>query len=250
MCIGNKVAPIFFNTMEDAGALVFEAPVDDLNMGDVIDIRPYEGKILNEAGETISEFGFKSEVILDEVQAGGRIPLIIGRGLTAKARAALGMGATDIFRLPNDPEEGTKGFTLGQKMVGKACGLEEDKGVRPGTYCEPHMTTVGSQDTTGPMTRDELKDLACLGFQADLVMQSFCHTAAYPKPVDVEMQHTMPDFIRTRGGVSLRPGDGIIHSWLNRMLLPDTVGTGGDSHTRFPMAVSYTHLTLPTSDLV
>ena len=239
VCIGNKVAPIFFNTMEDAGALVFEAPVDDLNMGDVIDIRPYEGKILNEAGETISEFSFKSDVILDEVQAGGRIPLIIGRGLTAKARAALGLGATDIFRLPKDPEAGTKGFTLGQKMVGKACGLEEGKGVRPGTYCEPHMTTVGSQDTTGPMTRDELKDLACLGFQADLVMQSFCHTAAYPKPVDVEMQHTMPDFIQTRGGVALRPGDGIIHSWLNRMLLPDTVGTGGDSHTRFPMGISF-----------
>ncbi len=239
VCIGNKVAPIFFNTMEDAGALVFEAPVDDMNMGDVIEIRPYEGKILNEAGETISEFGFKSDVILDEVQAGGRIPLIIGRGLTNKARTALGLGATDIFRLPNDPEAGTKGFTLGQKMVGKACGLEEGKGVRPGTYCEPHMTTVGSQDTTGPMTRDELKDLACLGFQADLVMQSFCHTAAYPKPVDVEMQHTMPDFIRTRGGVSLRPGDGIIHSWLNRMLLPDTVGTGGDSHTRFPMGISF-----------
>lgn len=239
VCIGNKVAPIFFNTMEDAGALVFEAPVDDLNMGDVIEIRPYEGKILNEAGETISEFGFKSDVILDEVQAGGRIPLIIGRGLTAKARAALGLGATDIFRLPSDPEAGTKGFTLGQKMVGKACGLEEGKGVRPGTYCEPHMTTVGSQDTTGPMTRDELKDLACLGFQADLVMQSFCHTAAYPKPVDVEMQHTMPDFIQTRGGVALRPGDGIIHSWLNRMLLPDTVGTGGDSHTRFPMGISF-----------
>ncbi|MFL1466279.1 bifunctional aconitate hydratase 2/2-methylisocitrate dehydratase [Marinobacter sp. HN1S83] len=239
VCIGNKVAPIFFNTMEDAGALVFEAPVDDLNMGDVIEIRPYEGKILNEAGETISEFKFKSDVILDEVQAGGRIPLIIGRGLTAKARAALGLGATDIFRLPTDPEAGTKGFTLGQKMVGKACGLEEGKGVRPGTYCEPHMTTVGSQDTTGPMTRDELKDLACLGFQADLVMQSFCHTAAYPKPVDVEMQHTMPDFIQTRGGVALRPGDGIIHSWLNRMLLPDTVGTGGDSHTRFPMGISF-----------
>nr|WP_238942317.1 bifunctional aconitate hydratase 2/2-methylisocitrate dehydratase [Marinobacter sediminum] len=239
VCIGNKVAPIFFNTMEDAGALVFEAPVDDLNMGDVIDIRPYEGKILNEAGETISEFSFKSDVILDEVQAGGRIPLIIGRGLTAKARAALGLGATDIFRLPKDPEAGTKGFTLGQKMVGKACGLEEGQGVRPGTYCEPHMTTVGSQDTTGPMTRDELKDLACLGFQADLVMQSFCHTAAYPKPVDVEMQHTMPDFIQTRGGVALRPGDGIIHSWLNRMLLPDTVGTGGDSHTRFPMGISF-----------
>ncbi|MEQ5814735.1 bifunctional aconitate hydratase 2/2-methylisocitrate dehydratase [Marinobacter sp. NFXS11] len=239
VCIGNKVAPIFFNTMEDAGALVFEAPVDDMNMGDVIDIRPYEGKILNEAGETISEFKFKSDVILDEVQAGGRIPLIIGRGLTAKARTALGMGATDLFRLPKDPEAGTKGFTLAQKMVGKACGLEEGKGVRPNTYCEPHMTTVGSQDTTGPMTRDELKDLACLGFQADLVMQSFCHTAAYPKPVDVEMQHTMPDFIRTRGGVSLRPGDGIIHSWLNRMLLPDTVGTGGDSHTRFPMGISF-----------
>ena len=239
ICIGSKVAPIFFNTMEDAGALVFEAPVDNMNMGDVIEVRPYDGKILNEAGETISEFGFKSDVILDEVQAGGRIPLIIGRGLTNKARTALGMGATDIFRLPNDPEEGTKGFTLGQKMVGKACGLEEGIGVRPGTYCEPHMTTVGSQDTTGPMTRDELKDLACLGFQADLVMQSFCHTAAYPKPIDVEMQHTMPDFIRTRGGVSLRPGDGIIHSWLNRMLLPDTVGTGGDSHTRFPMGISF-----------
>ena len=239
VCIGNKVAPIFFNTMEDAGALVFEAPVDNMNMGDVIEIRPYEGKILNEAGETISEFKFKSDVILDEVQAGGRIPLIIGRGLTAKARTALGMGPTDLFRLPKDPEAGTKGFTLGQKMVGKACGLEEGQGVRPGTYCEPHMTTVGSQDTTGPMTRDELKDLACLGFQADLVMQSFCHTAAYPKPVDVEMQHTMPDFIRTRGGVSLRPGDGIIHSWLNRMLLPDTVGTGGDSHTRFPMGISF-----------
>ncbi|WP_372986436.1 bifunctional aconitate hydratase 2/2-methylisocitrate dehydratase [Marinobacter sp.] len=239
VCIGSKVAPIFFNTMEDAGALVFEAPVDDMNMGDVIEIRPYEGKILNEAGETISEFKFKSDVILDEVQAGGRIPLIIGRGLTNKARQALGMGATDIFRLPKDPEAGTKGFTLAQKMVGKACGLEEGKGVRPNTYCEPHMTTVGSQDTTGPMTRDELKDLACLGFQADLVMQSFCHTAAYPKPVDVEMQHTMPDFIRTRGGVSLRPGDGIIHSWLNRMLLPDTVGTGGDSHTRFPMGISF-----------
>ncbi|GGE59634.1 aconitate hydratase B [Streptosporangium jomthongense] len=239
VCIGNKVAPIFFNTMEDAGALVFEAPVDNMNMGDVIEIRPYEGKILNEAGEVISEFEFKSDVILDEVQAGGRIPLIIGRGLTAKARTALGLGATDLFRLPEDPEAGDKGFTLAQKMVGKACGLEEGQGVRPGTYCEPHMTTVGSQDTTGPMTRDELKDLACLGFQADLVMQSFCHTAAYPKPVDVEMQHTMPDFIRNRGGVSLRPGDGIIHSWLNRMLLPDTVGTGGDSHTRFPMGISF-----------
>ena len=239
VCIGSKVAPIFFNTMEDAGALVFEAPVDNMNMGDVIEIRPYEGKILNEAGDVISEFKFKSDVILDEVQAGGRIPLIIGRGLTTKARQALGMGATDLFRLPKDPEAGTKGFTLAQKMVGKACGLDEGKGVRPGTYCEPLMTTVGSQDTTGPMTRDELKDLACLGFQSDLVMQSFCHTAAYPKPVDVEMQHTLPDFIRTRGGVALRPGDGIIHSWLNRMLLPDTVGTGGDSHTRFPMGISF-----------
>ncbi|MDX1634966.1 MAG: bifunctional aconitate hydratase 2/2-methylisocitrate dehydratase [Marinobacter sp.] len=239
VCIGSKVAPIFFNTMEDAGALVFEAPVDNMNMGDVIEIRPYEGKILNEAREVISEFKFKSDVILDEVQAGGRIPLIIGRGLTNGAREALGMGPSDVFRLPKDPEAGTKGFTLGQKMVGKACGLPEGKGVRPGTYCEPKMTTVGSQDTTGPMTRDELKDLACLGFTSDLVMQSFCHTAAYPKPVDVEMQHTMPDFIRNRGGVALRPGDGIIHSWLNRMLLPDTVGTGGDSHTRFPMGISF-----------
>tara|TARA_Y100001933_G_scaffold241592_1_gene268460 strand:+ start:3014 stop:5623 length:2610 start_codon:yes stop_codon:yes gene_type:complete len=239
VCIGNKVAPIFFNTMEDAGALVFEAPVDNMNMGDIIEIRPYEGKILNEAGEVISEFKLKSDVILDEVQAGGRIPLIIGRGLTNKARETLGMGPSDAFRLPKDPEAGNKGFTLAQKMVGKACGLPEGQGVRPGTYCEPKMTTVGSQDTTGPMTRDELKDLACLGFQADLVMQSFCHTAAYPKPVDVEMQHTLPEFIRTRGGVSLRPGDGIIHSWLNRMLLPDTVGTGGDSHTRFPMGISF-----------
>ncbi len=239
VCIGSKVAPIFFNTMEDAGALVFEAPVDKMNMGDVIEIRPYEGKILNEAGEVISEFAFKSDVILDEVQAGGRIPLIIGRGLTNKAREALGLGHSTAFRLPQDPEAGSKGFTLAQKMVGKACGLPEGKGVRPGTYCEPKMTTVGSQDTTGPMTRDELKDLACLGFSADLVMQSFCHTAAYPKPVDVEMQHTLPDFIRTRGGVALRPGDGIIHSWLNRMLLPDTVGTGGDSHTRFPLGISF-----------
>ncbi len=239
VCIGSKVAPIFFNTMEDAGALVFEAPVDKLNMGDVIEIRPYDGKILNEQGEVLSEFGFKSDVILDEVQAGGRIPLIIGRGLTNKAREALNLAASEEFRLPVDPEAGSKGFTLAQKMVGRACGLPEGQGVRPGTYCEPVMTTVGSQDTTGPMTRDELKDLACLGFQADLVMQSFCHTAAYPKPIDVEMQHTLPDFIRNRGGVSLRPGDGIIHSWLNRMLLPDTVGTGGDSHTRFPMGISF-----------
>jgi aconitate hydratase 2/2-methylisocitrate dehydratase len=239
VCIGNKVAPIFYNTMEDAGALVFEAPVDNLNMGDVIDIRPYEGKILNEAGAVVSEFELKSDVLLDEVQAGGRINLIIGRGLTSKARQSLGLPVSSLFRVPESPVSSNKGFTLAQKMVGKACGLEDGKGIRPGTYCEPKMTTVGSQDTTGPMTRDELKDLACLGFSADLTMQSFCHTAAYPKPVDVETQHTLPDFIMNRGGVSLRPGDGIIHSWLNRMLLPDTVGTGGDSHTRFPMGISF-----------
>jgi aconitate hydratase 2/2-methylisocitrate dehydratase len=236
ICIGGKVAPIFYNTMEDAGALVFEAPVDDLNMGEVIDIRPYEGRILNESGDVISEFELKSDVLLDEVRAGGRINLIIGRGLTTRAREALGLPATDLFRTPEQPVDTGKGYTLAQKMVGKACGMD---GVRPGTYCEPLMTTVGSQDTTGPMTRDELKDLACLGFSADLTMQSFCHTAAYPKPVDIDTQHTLPDFIMTRGGVSLRPGDGIIHSWLNRMLLPDTVGTGGDSHTRFPMGISF-----------
>jgi aconitate hydratase 2/2-methylisocitrate dehydratase len=237
VCIGNKVAPIFYNTMEDAGALVFEAPVDNLNTGDVIEIRPYEGKILNaDTGAVISEFSLKSDVLLDEVQAGGRIPLIIGRGLTTKARASLGLPASTLFRLPQAPIDSGKGYTLAQKMVGKACGVT---GIRPGTYCEPYMTTVGSQDTTGPMTRDELKDLACLGFSADLTMQSFCHTAAYPKPVDIETQHTLPDFIMTRGGVSLRPGDGIIHSWLNRMLLPDTVGTGGDSHTRFPIGISF-----------
>ncbi|MFD1217844.1 MULTISPECIES: bifunctional aconitate hydratase 2/2-methylisocitrate dehydratase [Microbulbifer] len=236
ICIGGKVAPIFYNTMEDAGALVFEAPVDDLNMGDIIEIRPYEGKILSEDGKVISEFELKSQVLLDEVQAGGRINLIVGRGLTTKARESLGLPASDLFRLPEQPNDTGKGYTLAQKMVGKACGMD---GVRPGTYCEPKMTTVGSQDTTGPMTRDELKDLACLGFQADLTMQSFCHTAAYPKPVDIDTQHTLPDFIMNRGGVSLRPGDGIIHSWLNRMLLPDTVGTGGDSHTRFPMGISF-----------
>jgi aconitate hydratase 2/2-methylisocitrate dehydratase len=236
ICIGGKVAPIFFNTMEDAGALVFEAPVDDVHMGDVIEVRPYDGKILNEAGETLSEFELKSDVLLDEVRAGGRINLIIGRGLTQRAREFMGLPATDMFRKPVAPADSGKGFTLAQKMVGKACGVE---GIRPGTYCEPKMTTVGSQDTTGPMTRDELKDLACLGFSADLTMQSFCHTAAYPKPVDINTQHTLPDFIMTRGGVSLRPGDGIIHSWLNRMLLPDTVGTGGDSHTRFPMGISF-----------
>ncbi|AXR05433.1 bifunctional aconitate hydratase 2/2-methylisocitrate dehydratase [Salinimonas sediminis] len=237
VCIGNKVAPIFFNTMEDAGALVFEADVEKMNMGDVIDIYPYEGKITNhETGEVLSEYSYKSKVILDEVRAGGRINLIIGRGLTDKAREALGLGPTDMFRTPEQPEDTGKGYTLAQKMVGKACGVD---GIRPGTYCEPKMTTVGSQDTTGPMTRDELKDLACLGFTADLTMQSFCHTAAYPKPVDIETQHTLPDFIMNRGGVSLRPGDGIIHSWLNRMLLPDTVGTGGDSHTRFPLGISF-----------
>ena len=236
ICIGGKVAPIFYNTMEDAGALVFEAPVDDLGMGDIIEIRPYDGKILNEAGDVISEFELKSDVLLDEVRAGGRINLIIGRGLTTRAREALGLETSDLFRIPEQPEDSGKGFTLGQKMVGRACGTD---GIRPGTYCEPKMTTVGSQDTTGPMTRDELKDLACLGFSADLTMQSFCHTAAYPKPVDIDTQHTLPDFIMTRGGVSLRPGDGVIHSWLNRMLLPDTVGTGGDSHTRFPMGISF-----------
>ena len=236
VCIGNNVAPIFFNTMEDAGALVFEAPVEKINMGDVIEVRPYDGKILSESGEVLSEFELKSDVILDEVQAGGRINLIIGRGLTARARESLGLPVSDLFRLPSQPEDTDKGYTLAQKMVGRACGTE---GVRPGTYCEPKMTTVGSQDTTGPMTRDELKDLACLGFSADLTMQSFCHTAAYPKPIDIGTQHTLPDFIMNRGGVSLRPGDGIIHSWLNRMLLPDTVGTGGDSHTRFPMGISF-----------
>ncbi len=237
VCIGGKIAPIFFNTMEDSGALPFECDVTHLNMGDVIDIYPYQGVVkLHGSGETICEFSLKTDVILDEVRAGGRIPLIIGRGLTDRARKALNLPASTVFRRPTSSGDSGKGYTLAQKIVGKACGVV---GVRPGTYCEPHMTTVGSQDTTGPMTRDELKDLACLGFSADLVLQSFCHTAAYPKPVDVEMQHTLPDFIMNRGGVSLRPGDGIIHSWLNRMLLPDTVGTGGDSHTRFPIGISF-----------
>jgi aconitate hydratase 2/2-methylisocitrate dehydratase len=237
ICIGSKVAPIFFNTMEDAGALVFEADVEKMNMGDVIDIHPLDGVIKNaDTGEVLAEYSYKSKVLLDEVRAGGRINLIIGRGLTQKARESLGLGPSDMFRVPEVPVSTNAGFTLAQKMVGKACGVE---GMRPGTYCEPKMTTVGSQDTTGPMTRDELKDLACLGFSADLTMQSFCHTAAYPKPVDIDTQHTLPDFIMNRGGVSLRPGDGIIHSWLNRMLLPDTVGTGGDSHTRFPMGISF-----------
>ncbi|MCL5427417.1 bifunctional aconitate hydratase 2/2-methylisocitrate dehydratase [Halomonas sp. NPDC076908] len=236
-CFGSKIAPIFFNTMEDSGALPVEMDVTKLNMGDVIDIYPYEGKVCKQGtDEVLTTFELKTQLILDEVRAGGRIPLIIGRGLTGKARESLGLPTSDVFRLPDQPKDTGKGFTLAQKMVGKACGLE---GVRPGMYCEPKMSTVGSQDTTGPMTRDELKDLACLGFQADLVMQSFCHTAAYPKPVDVDTHHTLPDFIMNRGGVSLRPGDGIIHSWLNRMLLPDTVGTGGDSHTRFPLGISF-----------
>ncbi|WP_183313090.1 bifunctional aconitate hydratase 2/2-methylisocitrate dehydratase [Halomonas fontilapidosi] len=236
-CFGGKIAPIFFNTMEDSGALPVEMDVSKLEMGDVIDVYPYAGKVCKHGtDEVLTTFELKTQLILDEVRAGGRIPLIIGRGLTTKARESLGLAPSDVFRLPEQPVDTGKGYTLAQKMVGKACGME---GVRPGMYCEPKMATVGSQDTTGPMTRDELKDLACLGFQADLVMQSFCHTAAYPKPVDVDTHHTLPDFIMNRGGVSLRPGDGIIHSWLNRMLLPDTVGTGGDSHTRFPMGISF-----------
>jgi aconitate hydratase 2/2-methylisocitrate dehydratase len=238
VCLGSKIAPIFYNTMEDAGALPIELDVSKMEMGDVVELRPYEGKALKN-GEVIAEFQVKSDVLFDEVRAGGRIPLIIGRGLTAKAREALGLPASDLFRLPQNPADTGKGYTLAQKMVGRACGLPEGQGVRPGTYCEPKMTSVGSQDTTGPMTRDELKDLACLGFSADLVMQSFCHTAAYPKPVDVKTHHELPAFISTRGGISLRPGDGVIHSWLNRMLLPDTVGTGGDSHTRFPIGISF-----------
>ncbi|MBB5213604.1 bifunctional aconitate hydratase 2/2-methylisocitrate dehydratase [Parapusillimonas granuli] len=238
VCLGGKIAPIFYNTMEDAGALPIELDVSQMDMGDVIELRPYEGKALKD-GKVIAEFQVKSDVLFDEARAGGRIPLIIGRGLTAKAREALGLPPSTQFRLPQNPADSGKGYTLAQKMVGRACGLPEGKGVRPGTYCEPRMTSVGSQDTTGPMTRDELKDLACLGFSADLVMQSFCHTAAYPKPVDVKTHHTLPEFISTRGGISLRPGDGVIHSWLNRMLLPDTVGTGGDSHTRFPIGISF-----------
>ena len=236
ICIGTKIAPIFFNTMEDAGTLVFEADVEKMETGDVITIFPHEGKIENESSENISSFELKSETFLDEVRAGGRIPLIIGRSLTDKARDFLNLPATDVFVRPGKADESKDGYTLAQKIVGKACGVE---GIRPGTYCEPIMTTVGSQDTPGPMTRDELKALACLGFTSDLVMQSFCHTAAYPKPIDIETQHTLPEFIKTRGGVALQPGDGIIHSWLNRMLLPDTVGTGGDSHTRFPIGISF-----------
>ena len=236
--LGGKIAPIFFNTQEDSGSLPIEVDVNKLEMGDVIDIHPYEGKI-TKAGAQIAQFQLKSDVLLDEVRAGGRINLIIGRSLTGKAREFLGLPASTVFRLPQAPAATQAGFTLAQKMVGRACGLPEGKGIRPGTYCEPKMTTVGSQDTTGPMTRDELKDLACLGFSADMVMQSFCHTAAYPKAVDVKMHRELPAFISSRGGVSLRPGDGVIHSWLNRLLLPDTVGTGGDSHTRFPIGISF-----------
>ena len=236
-CFGGKIAPIFFNTLEDSGAFPVECDVSKLNMGQEIIFEPFNGKILDAAsGEVLSTFELKTPVLLDEVRANGRIPLIIGRQLTDKTREALGLEPTDIFTRPDAEDSSDKGFTLAQKMVGKACGVT---GIRPGTYCEPRMTTVGSQDTTGPMTRDELKELACLGFSADLVMQSFCHTAAYPKPVDIDTQHTLPDFIMNRGGVSLKPGDGIIHSWLNRMLLPDGVGTGGDSHTRFPLGISF-----------
>ncbi len=236
LVLGGKIAPIFFNTMEDSGALAIECDVTKLAMGDVITVYPYEGKVVNEAGETVATFELKTQVLLDEVQAGGRIPLIIGRSVTTRARKALGLGASETFRLPVQPKDTGKGFTLAQKIVGHACGVA---GVRPGTYCEPVTSTVGSQDTTGPMTRDELKELACLRYSADLVMQSFCHTAAYPRAVDIETQKTLPDFMHTRGGVALRPGDGIIHSWLNRMLLPDQVGTGGDSHTRFPLGISF-----------
>jgi aconitate hydratase 2/2-methylisocitrate dehydratase len=236
--LGGKIAPIFYNTQEDSGALPIEVDVSKLEMGDVIEVLPYDGKI-TKGGQTVVEFQLKSEVLFDEVRAGGRINLIIGRSLTGKAREFLGLPASTLFRLPKAPKDTGKGFTLAQKMVGRACGLPEGQGIRPGTYCEPKMTTVGSQDTTGPMTRDELKDLACLGFSSDMVMQSFCHTAAYPKAVDVKMHHELPAFISNRGGVALRPGDGVIHSWLNRLLLPDTVGTGGDSHTRFPIGISF-----------
>ena len=242
VCLGSKIAPIFFNTMEDAGALPIELDVSQMNMGDEIELSINHANSQITAyknGQEIAQTQLKTPVILDEVRAGGRIPLIIGRGLTAKAREALGLPPSTLFRLPEAPVDSGKGFSLAQKMVGRACGLPEGKGIRPGTYCEPRMTTVGSQDTTGPMTRDELKDLACLGFSADLVMQSFCHTAAYPKLVDIKMHRELPGFITNRGGVSLRPGDGVIHSWLNRLLLPDTVGTGGDSHTRFPIGISF-----------
>ena len=238
VCLGAKIAPIFYNTMEDAGALPIELDVSRMEMGDIVELKPYEGKATRN-GAAISEFKVKSEVIFDEVRAGGRIPLIVGRALTARAREALGLAPSTLFRKPSEPAKSSKGFTLAQKMVGRACGLPEGEGVRPHAYCEPKMTTVGSQDTTGPMTRDELKDLACLGFSADLTMQSFCHTAAYPKPVDVKTHQSLPSFFTSRGGVALKPGDGVIHSWLNRFALPDTVGTGGDSHTRFPIGISF-----------
>ena len=237
ICIGGKIAPIFFNTLEDSGALAFECDVSKMNLGDVIEIYPYEQKVVNyDTKEVLCSYEYKSNTLLDGVRAGGRIPLIIGRSLTDETREILKLNSSEVFVRPEEAEKSEKGFTLAQKMVGKACGVE---GIRPGIYCEPRMSTVGSQDTTGPMTRDELKELACLGFNSDLVMQSFCHTAAYPLPKDIEMQHTLPEFIQTRGGVALRPGDGIIHSWLNRMLLPDMVGTGGDSHTRFPLGISF-----------
>ena len=233
--IGGIIAPIFFATCEDSGALPLEMDVTGMETGDVITIYPYKGEA-HKDGQCIATFGLRPNTIVDEVRAGGRIPLIIGRGLTAKARASLGMAPSDLFIAPEQPEDTGKGYTLAQKMVGRACGME---GVRPGMYVEPVTSTVGSQDTTGPMTRDEIKELAALGFSADLVMQSFCHTAAYPKPSDVTLHHTLPDFIANRSGVALRPGDGVIHSWLNRMVLPDTVGTGGDSHTRFPIGISF-----------
>ena len=237
ICIGGKIAPIFFNTLEDSGALAFECDVSKMNLGDVIEIYPYEKKVISsKSGEVLCEYEYKSNTLLDGVRAGGRIPLIIGRSLTDETREILNLDSSDIFVRPEEAQKNTKGYTLAQKMVGRACGVE---GIRPGIYCEPRMSTVGSQDTTGPMTRDELKELACLGFNSDLVMQSFCHTAAYPLPKDIETQHTLPEFIQTRGGVALKPGDGIIHSWLNRMLLPDMVGTGGDSHTRFPLGISF-----------
>jgi aconitate hydratase 2/2-methylisocitrate dehydratase len=237
--IGNNIAPIFFNTAEDSGAFPIQCSVDEMNTGDEITIQPYEGKVLNATGDVISHFDMNPVTLPDEVRAGGRIPLIIGRGLTANARKALGLPDTDVFISPAPERASDKGYTLAQKMVGRACGLPEGQGIRAGSYCEPKATTVGSQDTTGGMTRDELKELACLGFSSDLVMQSFCHTAAYPKPVDINLQHTLPEFISSRGGVTLKPGDGVIHSWLNRMILPDTVGTGGDSHTRFPIGISF-----------
>ena len=237
ICIGGKIAPIFFNTLEDSGALAFECDVSKMNLGDVIEIYPYDKKVVSaDSGELLCEYEYKSNTLLDGVRAGGRIPLIIGRSLTDETREILNLDSSDAFVRPEQAEKNNKGFTLAQKMVGRACGVE---GIRPGIYCEPRMSTVGSQDTTGPMTRDELKELACLGFNSDLVMQSFCHTAAYPLPKDIETQHTLPEFIQTRGGVALKPGDGIIHSWLNRMLLPDMVGTGGDSHTRFPLGISF-----------